>query len=244
MARGRVHTTSAMVCEPDDRRRVGESAGSAPGRIGLHLQLTDGCPLCPPGRVPSLVDGRGRFPDGIEGVGRLDPAEVLAEWRAQLACLRDLGVEPSHLDSHQHVHLLPGAIEAYIELARETGLPARGSRPLIARRLEAVGRLRARACQTRWSGGECSIASLVEALRSLLDRESSPTTIELVCHPGYVDDRLRARSKYVESRRRELAVLCDPDLERRLAEIGVSLAGPDGFTAGPLPGRAGRTSFV
>lgn len=244
MARGRVHTTSAMVCDPEDRRRIAAGAGLVPGRIGLHLQLTGGRPLCPPGHVPSLVDARGRFPDGIRDAGRLDPAEVLAEWRAQLACLRDLGVEPSHLDSHQHVHTLPGAMEAYIELAREAGLPARGTRPLVARRLAAAGRLRARACETRWSGGECTIRTLVEALRGLLDRESDPTTIELVCHPGDVDDELRARSRFVDSRRREWEVLCDPDLERRLAAIGVRLAGPDGIAAIPLTGRAGRASFA
>jgi predicted glycoside hydrolase/deacetylase ChbG (UPF0249 family) len=235
MERGPVHSTSAMVCNPDDRRRVSAAAGFAPGRVGMHLQLTEGRPVSPLARVPSLVDARGRFPDDPNSTGRLDSADVLVEWRAQLNCLRDLGVEPSHLDSHHHVHTLPGALEAYLELAGETGLPARGCRPLIVRRLQRVGRCRAELCETQWSGGKCTLESLIEALERLLSRTSGSTNIELVCHPAHLDDGLRARSKYVESRRRELVTLCDPDLGRRLRAIGVRLAKPEELTLGQPP---------
>jgi predicted glycoside hydrolase/deacetylase ChbG (UPF0249 family) len=231
MEHGCVHSTSAMVCDPEDRRRVSTSAGRASGRIGLHLQLTEGLPLNPPEQVPSLVDARRKFRDDSGSIGRLDPAEVLLEWRLQLDCLRDLGVEPSHLDSHHHVHALPGALEAYLELARETGLPARGGRPLIVRRLRAVGRLRTDLCENQWSGGECTIESLIEALGRLVSRASDSATVELVCHPAHLDHDLRARSRYVESRRRELVALCDPDLERRLEGIGVRLARPEDLAA-------------
>ena len=123
MQRGTLHTTSAMVCDPDDQRRVRASAGQAPGRIGLHLQLTDGSPLSPPNRIPSLVNENGTFPNRSRDMRTLNPSEVLVEWRAQLNCLRDLGVEPSHLDSHHDVHALPVRWRPIWNLPARQGYP-------------------------------------------------------------------------------------------------------------------------
>src|SRR5256712_3264171 len=35
---------------------------SPPLSVGVHLHLTQGAPLSPPSKIPTLVDGRGRFP--------------------------------------------------------------------------------------------------------------------------------------------------------------------------------------
>ena len=97
---------------------------------------------------------------------------------------------------------------------------------MIVRRLLAASRARADICETKWSGGECTLDSLVRAVTDLLVRVRNPVTIELVCHPARIDDRLRVRSgnSQVESRFRELEVLCDPDLGRRLREVNVRIA--------------------
>src|SRR2546422_5855984 len=55
--------------------------------------------------------------------GRLDPAHVAAECAAQLARLREAGVRVTHIDSHRHVHVLPGVWGVVIETARRGGVP-------------------------------------------------------------------------------------------------------------------------
>jgi len=91
--------------------------------VGLHLNLPHGAPLGGPART--LTGGDGRFPKDKREVwaraaaGRLDPAEAAREVRAQLALLRSLGIEPDHLDGHNHVHVLPGVREGVARVLHE-----------------------------------------------------------------------------------------------------------------------------
>lgn len=96
--------------------------------IGLHFNLSDG-PACG-GPYRTLTGENGGFPGkalareraAIAGRGGLDPAEVQAEFAAQIGRLRSLGIEPDHFDGHQHLHVYPGVVEAVAAAARETGL--------------------------------------------------------------------------------------------------------------------------
>ncbi len=98
----------------DGARRAAGDAGRPLG-IGLHLNLTEGKPLAAPART--LVGSDSRFL-GKLGLWRralrdeLDPDDAGREIQAQLGWMADRGVEPDHLDGHQHVHLLPAAAEA------------------------------------------------------------------------------------------------------------------------------------
>src|SRR3972149_1037605 len=81
---GLVTSTTVMVnlpCLTQSR----DLARDAPGLgLGLHLNLTFGPPALPPGRVPSLVDGDGRFIRDRVRVGAAgDLSEIRAEWAAQ-----------------------------------------------------------------------------------------------------------------------------------------------------------------
>src|SRR2546430_17183101 len=79
--------------------------------------------------APSLTSPRtGRFHSLAALVsraltGRLDPGHVAAECVAQLARLREAGVRVTHIDSHRHVHALPGVWGVVIETARREGVP-------------------------------------------------------------------------------------------------------------------------
>jgi predicted glycoside hydrolase/deacetylase ChbG (UPF0249 family) len=95
-------------------------------RIGAHLTLVE---------VPLLTRPRA-FPDGVPprghrellvavALGRISTREVYAEWKAQLTLLQER-IAPApvqHLDSHQHVHLLPGLWQVTTRLARELAIP-------------------------------------------------------------------------------------------------------------------------
>lgn len=96
--------------------------------IGVHLSLTDR--LYPATAASSLVGLDGRFPTlhhiAMRALLRKLPIEdIRKEWKAQIQKVIAAGVSPTHLDSHQHVHLLPGISEVAIDLAKEHNLPIR-----------------------------------------------------------------------------------------------------------------------
>ena len=98
--------------------------------IGLHLALCDGVPVSDSARVPSLVTSDGRFDKSWSGFlrrylrGKISLRDVEAELRAQLEKSLACGLRISHLDSHQHLHALPGIFEIVLRLAEEHGIRA------------------------------------------------------------------------------------------------------------------------
>ncbi|HEY6139354.1 MAG TPA: ChbG/HpnK family deacetylase, partial [Thermoanaerobaculia bacterium] len=125
MERGIVTQTSAMVCRAGDAERVRRWAPRVRGRLGVHLQITDGTPCLPPDRVRSLVDALGAFPRSRKELMHPDPMEVKEEWRAQWQRARQLGFEPAHFDSHHHVHMSFLLLPAIAAVARAAGAGAR-----------------------------------------------------------------------------------------------------------------------
>jgi predicted glycoside hydrolase/deacetylase ChbG (UPF0249 family) len=105
--------------------------------LGVHLNLTTGRPLSPAADVPTLVDASGRFlPLGTlarRGFrGAIRRTDVVRELATQIAAVRMAGVPVDHLDSHEHVHLIPGVLGAVVEVAKRTGILAlRSHRPCI-----------------------------------------------------------------------------------------------------------------
>ena len=96
--------------------------------VGLHLNIVHGAPLSPPEQIPSLVGNNGNFA-GMSTLlrramlGRLRRSELDLELSTQLErCRQRLG-EPTHLDSHKHVHIFRPIRDAFIALARQLGSP-------------------------------------------------------------------------------------------------------------------------
>jgi predicted glycoside hydrolase/deacetylase ChbG (UPF0249 family) len=237
---GAVASTTAMVCGVEAAESIARCAPRIPGRVGLHLQLTDGAPRSGPGEVPSLVGADGRFPRNREAMGRVDPRDVAREWEAQLRVLRELGIEPTHVDSHHHVHQLPGVFPVYVDLARRHALRARGGSPAQVRRLRQRGVPTADVFSPGFFRGALDAADLLAVVAIAARRCPEGGTIELMSHPGRVDDELRRRSIYVEERERELATLCAPELPERLRGRGIALVGGGelGAVGGAEAGRA------
>jgi len=220
MVHGVVGTTTALLGCGGSAANISRFGGAIPGRIGLHLQLTNGRPTLPPADVPSLVDESGGFPARRAAIRRPDPSEVAREWRAQLEALRALGIEPTHLDSHHDVHLLPGVFDVYVELARAHGFRARAGSPRARNLLRARGV----GCADHFTAGfesprtgvEDLIAILTEAGQGMTDGE----LLELMCHPGHPDATLAAISRYAVERGREFETLLEPGLVRRIEAVG------------------------
>ena len=112
--------------------------------LALHFTLTSGKPVTSPEEIPLLVDERGLFRHGFLGlwknlaVKKQNDAflnQVCTEFRSQFRRMEQFaqshGLRFDHLDSHQHVHVLPGSREMFQQTADEHGLHLRVPRELF-----------------------------------------------------------------------------------------------------------------
>jgi hopanoid biosynthesis associated protein HpnK len=220
--------------------------------LGIHLALTQTRPVSPPDTIPSLVDSDGRFPPDWRAFLRryltrsVRMAEVERELRAQIELVKATGLHFSHLDGHQHLHVLPGMLLIVSRLAREYGVGAlryptqkRGSPQNggLARRLRRGLEERALRFVCRLGAGTVRSHRLLVAddfrgfsEAGAWDAESLAHTLsdvdggltELCCHPGS-DDRIGERFPWGYAWERELAALTSPDLRSALTEAGIHL---------------------
>ena len=98
--------------------------------VGIHLTLAVGIPVLEPEQVPSLVNDIGYFWKRSELIRRLflnkiSLAEVESELTAQVEKFLNSGLKPTHLNSDQHFHVLPGICEIVVKLAKELEVPLR-----------------------------------------------------------------------------------------------------------------------
>jgi predicted glycoside hydrolase/deacetylase ChbG (UPF0249 family) len=136
-----------------------------------------------------------------------DPSEIASESRRQLAAFRSLvGRDPSHLNSHQHVHRDEPVRSVLVDLAAELDVPLRQFTPEIEYRGEYHG-------QTT-TGDPVPTALTVEALAAIL-RSLALGTSEIGCHPASEVD---FESVYGVERLVELDVLCSAEI-RTVLEV-------------------------
>jgi predicted glycoside hydrolase/deacetylase ChbG (UPF0249 family) len=127
-----------------------------------------------------------------------DLQAVAEEAARQLAAFRRLvGHDPTHLDSHQHVHRKGPANAVLAELARDLGVPLRSCQSEIRYCGDFYG-------QTG-KGASLPEAISVDRLIGILVTLPSGHT-ELACHPGLGDD---LDTMYGRERAEEVKALCD-----------------------------------
>ena len=117
--------------------------------VGIHLTLVNGNPVLPPAELPTPVTEAGVFVDDHTALtvrvlrGAVNLSEVRAELAAQLRRVEAAGIHPTHADSHQHMHVLPGVLGIALDLCRAADIPAmRAPRaPLFAGSFGGIGQL-------------------------------------------------------------------------------------------------------
>lgn len=93
--------------------------------IGVHLCLTEEYPLLSKNTIPTLTDPDGRFYRNWKILllklyfRKINLSEIEKEFDAQINKVIDAGIYPSHIDSHQHVHVLPRVYNIVIKLAKK-----------------------------------------------------------------------------------------------------------------------------
>lgn len=217
--------------------------------VGCHLNLVEGRPLSPPREVAGLLDGSGSFAGAnalaralISGRARRD--ELERECAAQVERVIAAGIQPSHLDTHQHTHLHPRVAGAVARTARRFGIqwvrrPFESFSPAgqgkLKRRLLAVGlkllagpfdrAIAVHGAKTpkHFTGFVLTGRLTSESLRLTLGQLPDGPT-ELMCHPGYGDAALTgAATNLREQREGELEALSDPRVRELLSELGIAL---------------------
>ncbi|XP_053938548.1 carbohydrate deacetylase isoform X1 [Cuculus canorus] len=97
--------------------------------IGLHANLSEGSPVCEVLKTNSSLLNQDGFFHGKMGFrtalskGLLNMSEVKQELKAQVELFHKLtGHLPTHMDGHQHVHVLPEVRHVFAEVLEEYGL--------------------------------------------------------------------------------------------------------------------------
>jgi chitin disaccharide deacetylase len=139
-------------------------------------------------------------------------AEVKKEISRQLDIFRNLiGKDPTHIDSHQHVHLREPARSIVLEIAEDLKVPVRDCNSAIRYCGGFYG-------QTReglpYPEG-ISADRLIELLAQL-----QPGVTELGCHPGAGGD---LDTTYDRERPQEVKALCEARVRTALIEMGIEL---------------------
>lgn len=123
---GFITSTSIMPSAPAYKEAVALARENHGLGIGIHLTLVGGVsPVLPRNRVTSLLDAEGVFlPDyGAFAKryysGGIKSSELESELRAQIERVLESGLNITHLDSHQHLHVLPGVNRLVLKLGCE-----------------------------------------------------------------------------------------------------------------------------
>lgn len=91
--------------------------------FGVHLNLTEFQPVCAASysTLSSILDDQKRFNGNTirtVRIGRSMLRGIYEEWCAQIEILIRLGVQPTHLDAHHHVHTIPQMLPVLVALRR------------------------------------------------------------------------------------------------------------------------------
>jgi chitin disaccharide deacetylase len=184
--RGIVTSASLTVRWPSAAEAAAYARANPGFGMGLHLDFGE------------WVFEDGAWRAAYEVVSLSDRDAIAAEALRQLDSFRELvGRDPTHLDSHQHVHRRRPAASVAEELAATLGVPLRSH----GDRVQYRGDLYAQTAE-----GEPLPPATAEHLIAIL-RELHPGVTELACHPGEGPD---IESPYSRERELEVALLCDP----------------------------------
>jgi predicted glycoside hydrolase/deacetylase ChbG (UPF0249 family) len=246
--RGIVTSTSLMACGAAFAHAVELARGRPRLDIGVHLTLTELEPLVVGAGAATLLGAGGQFLPHVTQLaaraarGGLEADAVRAEFEAQIRRVLDAGFVVSHLDGHQHVHVLPGVAPVVAELAARFGIPAvrhpaERVRGYMLRRWRGAKRLAeqvALSCVAAASplrhlkhadefagfffGGRLDETNLAVILGSL----PRHGTAEIMCHPGG-DDMRSADGSWEYAWAAERAALVSPRIRALLEAQGTRL---------------------
>lgn len=247
---GFITSTSLMPSAPCWQEAVRLAKENPRLGIGVHLTLVGGVPsVLPKEQVSSLLDDDGLFlPDYVAFAKRyysgvVKKEELEAELRAQLERALSCGVNITHIDSHQHTHVLPGINSLVLKLSNEyniirvripkegylfTGGFQTGVGRLIGRsglsfcadmaalRADSLGLRHPQHFYGMLAGGHLNAQLIANILRQLPEGVS-----EIMTHPGLDSAALGKAFSWQYHWREELDAYLDAGNKALLKELGI-----------------------
>lgn len=247
---GFITSTSLMPSAPCWQEAVRLAKDNPRLGIGVHLTLVGGVPsVLPKEKVSSLLDDDGLFlPDYVAFAkryysGAVKRSELEAELRAQLERALSCGVNITHIDSHQHTHVLPGINSLVLKLSNEyniirvripkegyffTGGFQTGVGRLIGRsglsfcadmaalRADSLGLRHPQHFYGMLAGGHLNAQLIANILRQLPEGVS-----EIMTHPGLDSAALGKAFSWQYHWREELDAYLDAGNKALLKELGI-----------------------
>lgn len=197
---------------------------------GIHLTLTVGRSTLSNNEIPNLVDINRNFhlrksknrPVDEDGTVHFDDVpedEIKREFDSQIKLFLSNGLTPSHLDTHHHIHMDEKVLDALISVAIEYSLPVRSVNPKMRDKIRSAG------VHTNdfFIGDFFGMDNITtENLKSIF-AELDDGVSELMCHPGYLTNRLKVISGYSNERPIEMEVLTNDSIAKAAKTMGIEL---------------------
>lgn len=247
---GFITSTSLMPSAPCWQEAVRLAKENTHLGIGVHLTLVGSVPsVLPKEQVSSLLDDDGLFlPDYVAFAkryysGAVKKAELEAELRAQLERALSCGVNITHIDSHQHTHVLPGINSLVLKLSNEYNIirvriPKEGylftggfqtsvgrligrsglsfCADMAALRADSLGLRHPQHFYGMLAGGHLNAQLIANILRQLPEGVS-----EIMTHPGLDSAALGKAFSWQYHWREELDAYLDAGNKALLKELGI-----------------------
>jgi hypothetical protein len=128
LAAGAMRATCVMTNMPLWREAAALRQRFPEASIGLHWTLTQGEPVLPADKVPSLVNRQGQFFSFWELRQRLikrtvNIGEVRAELLAQYVRFFEVAGAPDFWNTHENIHISPGLFDVCVAAGQELRIP-------------------------------------------------------------------------------------------------------------------------
>jgi chitin disaccharide deacetylase len=249
--KGVLTSTTIMANMPAAQKAVDLAKRLPKLGVGVHLNLTNGRPLCQDDGVKLLLDAEG---DLDLSPGKLAIASLVtgkartaieAEFAAQIQWVIDRGIKPTHLDSHKHIHSFPAIFRIVCRLAKRFEIPAirfthepkqvcrlpwpvtdeeSRKRALFVRTMAKINRWQNRAFfKTDALLGVAHTGNINVNFFRAVTLYNTACRAEVMTHPGYAYDLDATRTRLVKQREVELEALCSEKTKQYFKEAGIKL---------------------
>jgi len=262
---GFLTSTSLMVNMPESGHALDRVSTAARLSVGIHLNICKGKPILPPRNIPTLVDTGGAFHPPAMMIGKLWRWQVSArdlerEFRAQIRWMKMRGFNPTHADSHHHMHIYPAAATAFMRALSAEGIrcvraprcsawpkagnlggPHEGG---IIRRLFVHGYRSAlqNTLLRKFHSADSRVSLSQQARRDSTNLKSHwmatfenlpGGTFEFACHPGLPERGFSETDAIHLQREQELRLLLDPEMQGVISRSGIQLISYRELVAAP-----------
>ncbi|MDR2878347.1 MAG: carbohydrate deacetylase [Fusobacteriales bacterium] len=220
MKNGVLSSTTIMMNMPYAEHAVNLAKKEGITSIGVHLTFIEKSLSL----GKTLVDKDGVFKKYPELMKEADIEEIKTEMRVQIDKLINMGIKPTHLDGHHHVHLYSLKMtEAVFAIAKEYNLPVRVGRtgrttklgeelviPLFLKTIDLF--------EDRYYADKVG----VEDFKAVVENVMMYDVVELMCHPAFLcTDTLK--SSYNYPRLTELDVITSDEIKEFIVSKGIEI---------------------